>query len=95
MICRVVGTDRDLKSCGVIFSTPLSGEFVLTNIQKKSFDHNSEVYNISIWGLLQHISVHWDHLQVIHISKITKEIHCVMGIFYVNEISFVQIISLY
>lgn len=95
MICRVVSTGRDLKSCGVIFSTPLPGEFVLTNTQKHSFDHNSEVYNIGIWGLLQHIWVHWDHLQVIHISKITKEIHWVMGIFYINELSFVQILSLY
>ena len=66
MICRVVSIDRNLKSCGVIFSTLLSGEFVLTNIQKKSLDHNSEFYNIGIWGLLQHISVHWDHLHVIH-----------------------------
>ena len=64
-------------------------------MQKKSFDHNSEVYDISIWGILQHISVHWDNLQVIHMSKIIMEIHWVMGIFYINEISFVQIISLY
>jgi hypothetical protein len=39
---------------------------------EKSVDHKSGVYIIIIWGLQQHISVQRDHLQAIHISKITK-----------------------
>jgi len=39
--------------------------------EKKLDDHNSEVFIVSIWGLL-HVSVQWTHLQVIHISKIKR-----------------------
>jgi hypothetical protein len=42
-----------------------------------------------------HVSVQRDHLQVIHISKIAKKRHWVMGGLYVSEISFVQLIGLY
>jgi hypothetical protein len=48
----------------------------------KPVHHNIGVFVTSIWGLLQHVSVKRDHLQLVHISKITKQIHWVMG-FYV------------
>jgi hypothetical protein len=43
-----------------------------------------------IFEVLQHVLVQWDHLRVIHISKITKKTHWVIGVLYVNEMSFVQ-----
>lgn len=46
-------------------------------------------------SLLQHVSVQWGHLRVIHISKTTKKITWFVVILYINEISLVQIIGLY
>jgi len=68
---------------------------LIINILKKSISHNSEVFIVSVLGLLQHVSIQQDHLQVIHISKIAKKIHWVMGVLYINEVSFLQIIGLY
>lgn len=52
--------------------------------------------NVSVTtkGSLQHISVQRDHLQVTHQSKISKKRHRIMGGLYINENSFVQLISL-
>jgi hypothetical protein len=61
---------------------------------KKSINQNSEVFIISIWGLLR-VSIQWDHLWVKHIYKITKKVWWVMGVLYINEISLVHIINLY
>jgi hypothetical protein len=49
---------------------------ILTNTwytEKNSVYYNSEVFIISIWELLQNVSVHRDHLHVIHISKSAKQ----------------------
>lgn len=46
-------------------------------------------------GLLQHVSVQWERLRLMLISKITKKIPWVMGILFINEISLVRMISLY
>jgi len=42
----------------------------ITNLEKI---HGSKLrsFMFSVWGLLQHVSVQWDHLQGIHIFKIT------------------------
>lgn len=46
-------------------------------------------------SLLQHVAVQRDHLQVKHTSRITKEMHWVVGGVRKNEILFVQIFGLY
>jgi len=46
---------------------------MLTKIQKKkSLDQNSGYFFINICGLLQHATVQWYHLQVIHTYRITE-----------------------
>jgi len=42
-----------------------ASQLKLTKIQKKSIDHNKEVFIINIWGF-KHASVQRDHLQVTH-----------------------------
>ena len=44
-----------------------------SNTEKKIVSDNTDVFIISMWGLLRHVSVQRDPLQVTHISKITKK----------------------
>lgn len=53
---------------------------------KKSVDVKSEVFICSLWGLLQHVSAQWDHLHVIHTSRITKKMYWVMGGVQIDDI---------
>jgi len=54
-----------------------------------------EAFIINVWGLLQHVSVQCDHVQVIHISYVTKKTQGYGCFICACEVSFVQIIVLY
>jgi len=49
-----------------------ASQLKLTKIQKKSIDHNSGVFVINIWGLLQRVSVQRGHLHLIYIYIYTR-----------------------
>jgi len=61
----------------------------------KSVNHNLEFSIISIWGFLPHVAVQRDHIQVKHVSRITKNRRWFMGGLYTKKVSFEQLISLY
>jgi len=63
------------------------------DIWNQNVDHNSEVFIASILGVIT-CFFQEDHIQVVHISRITKITCWVLGGLYRNETSFVQIISL-
>ena len=55
-----------------------------TNIYiKKSIYHNPKVFIISMWGLLQHVSVQRDHIQITNISNITNKTQCYWCYIYI------------
>jgi hypothetical protein len=56
---------------------------------------NKGFFIINIKGVLQHGSSQRDHLQAIHMSEIAKKRHRGLRGFYLNDISFVQLIGTY
>jgi hypothetical protein len=75
-------------------------KFLRIVLLKKDTEKNPSItckwfFVINIRALILHGSLQRAHLQVIHMTKITKEGHTVMGGLYINFILFVQLIVSY
>ena len=60
---------------------------VVTYIQKEIHWSQLREFHYKYMGLLQHVSVQTDHVQVIHVSRSSRNSRWIMDDLYMNEIS--------